>query len=64
MVHRDGWDIEIRPPKPGGTGWDAYETVWFIPPRTIDPTRTPIIAGRAKFDLTAQELMDTEQLAS
>jgi len=41
-IHRDGWDIEIR-----------NHTVWFIPPRSIDPTRTPRIGGRQRFHLVA-----------
>ncbi len=37
-IHRDRWDIEVR---------DG--TVWFTPPRAVDPTRTPVIGGRARF---------------
>lgn len=39
-IHHGGWDINIR-----GT------EVWFIPPATIDPDRTPRIGGRAHYEL-------------
>ena len=34
-VHTQNWDIHIRD-----------NTVWFTPPDTIDPNRTPIRGGR------------------
>lgn len=45
-VHDDGWDIRID-----GTGVTAR--VWFIPPAWLDPSRTPRLGGRARYDLTA-----------
>lgn len=45
-IHDEGWDIHID-----GTGVDAK--VWFTPPAAIDPTRTPRLGGRARFDLVA-----------
>jgi hypothetical protein len=41
-VHRDGWEIEVRD-----------QVVRFLPPRDVDPTRTPRIGGRERFDLAA-----------
>ncbi len=41
-IHRDGWDIETR-----------NNVVHFIPPRSVDPTRTPRIGGRQRYDLAA-----------
>ncbi|MFJ4176205.1 HNH endonuclease, partial [Microbacterium sp. NPDC089696] len=45
-VHDNGWDIHIT-----GTGTTAR--VWLIPPDTIDPTRTPRLGGRARYDIAA-----------
>ncbi|MBD8023757.1 DUF222 domain-containing protein [Microbacterium sp. Sa1CUA4] len=45
-VHDNGWDIRID-----GTGVAAK--VWFLPPDYIDPSRTPRLGGRARFDLVA-----------
>jgi hypothetical protein len=45
-IHDDGWDITID-----GAGTTAK--VWFIPPPWLDPTRTPRLGGRARYDLTA-----------
>ncbi|WP_084128637.1 HNH endonuclease signature motif containing protein [Demequina sp. NBRC 110055] len=39
-IHHGGWDIDIR-----GT------EVWFIPPASIDPDRTPRIGGKAHYQL-------------
>jgi len=41
-IHRDGWDIQIR-----------NNIVHFIPPPTVDPTQTPRIGGRQRYDLAA-----------
>lgn len=41
-VHRDGWGIEARDIE-----------VWFIPPRSIDRARTPVLGGRARFEVAA-----------
>lgn len=46
-VHNDGWEIRIETP-PGGDPLTG--TVWFIPPATLDPSRTPRIGGRRRFD--------------
>ncbi|GAA3753392.1 HNH endonuclease signature motif containing protein [Microbacterium kribbense] len=41
-IHDNGWDIRIE-----GRGVEAR--VWFIPPPTVDPGRTPRLGGRARF---------------
>jgi hypothetical protein len=41
-VHRDGWDIEIQD-----------HVVSFIPPRSLDPTRTPRLGGKERYNLAA-----------
>ncbi|WP_084126757.1 HNH endonuclease signature motif containing protein [Demequina sp. NBRC 110054] len=41
-LHRDGWDIDTHD-----------NQVWLIPPRHIDPTRTPRLGGRAAVELAA-----------
>ncbi len=41
-IHRDGWDIDIQD-----------HVVRFIPPPSVDPTRTPRIGGRQRYDLAA-----------
>jgi len=41
-IHRDGWDIDIQ-----------NQVVHFIPPPSVDPTRTPHIGGRQRYDLAA-----------
>lgn len=41
-VHRDGWEILVRD-----------RVVTFVPPCSVDPTRTPQIGGRARFELAA-----------
>lgn len=46
-VHNDGWDVRIETP-PGGD--PLAGTVWFIPPVTLDPSRTPRLGGRKRFD--------------
>ncbi|PCE14083.1 hypothetical protein AUC47_05415 [Microbacterium sp. SZ1] len=45
-VHDNGWDIRIH-----GTGTQGR--VWLIPPATVDPTRTPRLGGRARYDIAA-----------
>jgi hypothetical protein len=44
QVHRDGWGI-----RPGST------EVWFIPPPHIDPSQTPRLGGRARFELREEQ---------
>ncbi len=39
-VHDDGWTISVR---------DG--TVWFTPPPHVDPTLTPRLGGRARFEV-------------
>ncbi len=46
-IHDDGWEIQIDPP-PGGDPTGG--TVWFIPPAYLDPSRTPRLGGRRRFD--------------
>lgn len=45
-IHDNDWEIRID-----GTGVTAR--VWFVPPRYVDPTRTPRLGGRARFDIAA-----------
>jgi hypothetical protein len=45
-IHDNGWEIRIE-----GTGTSAK--VWFIPPPHVDPTRTPRLGGRARYDYAA-----------
>jgi len=45
-IHDNDWEIRID-----GTGVAAR--VWFIPPRYVDPARTPRLGGRARFDIAA-----------
>lgn len=45
-IHDNGWDIHID-----GVGTGAH--VWFLPPRYVDPARTPRLGGRARFDIAA-----------
>jgi 5-methylcytosine-specific restriction protein A len=62
-VHRDGWEIEVRRGgvagvNGGGVGVGVGvgvedEVVWFVPPRLIDPNRTPRAGGRARFGIAA-----------
>ncbi len=47
-LHRDGWDIAGDQARLG-----ARSVVRFIPPRGVDPTRTPRLGGRARYDLVA-----------
>lgn len=43
-IHDNGWEIRIE-----GTG--ASGTVWFIPPPHVDPSGTPRLGGRRRYDL-------------
>ena len=66
-IHDNGWDIRIdNPPRDRagtgdtagtrrrrGTGVNVHGKVWFIPPAHIDPTRTPQLGGRARYDIAA-----------
>ncbi|UUT35171.1 HNH endonuclease signature motif containing protein [Microbacterium elymi] len=45
-IHDNGWEIEIE-----GRGVTAR--VWFIPPPTVDSSRTRRLGGRARFDYAA-----------
>lgn len=45
-IHDNGWDVRID-----GAGTTAR--VWFVPPRYVDPARTPRLGGRARFDIAA-----------
>lgn len=59
-IHDDGWDIRIENPRAkvdrSHTGSRPLHTrarVWFIPPAWLDPSRTPRLGGKARYDLTA-----------
>jgi hypothetical protein len=45
-IHDNGWEIRID-----GIGRSAR--VWLVPPRSIDPTQTPRLGGRARYDIAA-----------
>lgn len=45
-IHDNGWEIVIE-------GHGTKAKVWFIPPATVDPARTPRLGGRARFDYAA-----------
>lgn len=45
-IHDNGWDIRIE-----GHGRSAR--VWFLPAPHVDPSRTPRLGGRARFDYLA-----------
>jgi hypothetical protein len=45
-IHDNGWDIRIE-------GRGTRGEVWFLPPRHVDPERTPRLGGRARFDYLA-----------
>ena len=45
-IHDNQWDIRIE-----GVGTKAR--VWFIPPPHVDPTQTPRLGGRARYDYAA-----------
>ena len=43
-IHDQGWTVRVRD-----------DRVWFIPPESIDPERTPRPGGRARVELEAAE---------
>ena len=45
-LHSDGWEIRID-------GDGIHASVWLIPPPWIDPHRTPRLAGKSRYTLTA-----------
>lgn len=45
-LHADGWEVKVD-----GPGLDAQ--VWLLPPPWIDAQRTPRLAGRSRYTLTA-----------
>lgn len=45
-IHDNGWEIVIE-----GSG--VAGRPWFLPPRWVDPQRTPRLGGRARFDVAA-----------
>lgn len=45
-IHDNDWEIVIE-----GSGVSGRP--WFIPPRAVDPDRTPRLGGRARFDIAA-----------
>ena len=49
-IHDNGWDIRIEG---RGQGHGIGGRVWFLPPAFVDPTRTPRLGGRARFDIAA-----------
>jgi hypothetical protein len=51
-IHDNGWDIRVDTTG-HRDGRRAGGRVWFIPPRQIDPTQTPRLGGRARFDIAA-----------
>lgn len=50
-IHENGWDIRIV--GGGGGGGGDRDRVWFLPPASVDPARTPRLGGRARFDVAA-----------
>lgn len=67
-VHRDGWEVEVRrdgEPWSNALGGEGArgeglpggrppgDVVWFTPPRSVDPTRTPRPGGRARYQIAA-----------
>lgn len=49
-IHDNGWEIRIES---DGARSGTRGRVRFIPPPHIDPTRTPRIGGRARYDIAA-----------
>jgi hypothetical protein len=45
-IHDNGWDVRVE-----GTG--RRGRVWLVPPSYVDPTRTPRLGGRARYDFVA-----------
>ena len=55
-IHRDGWEIEIRSGLPASRQVGAGappDVVWFTPPRSVDPARTPRVGGRQRYGVAA-----------
>jgi hypothetical protein len=66
-LHRDGWEVEVRgavtragvapdSATPDSATPDSATrdgAVRFIPPRSVDATRTPRLGGRERYDLAA-----------
>lgn len=52
-VHRDGWDIDA-----------SRDDVWFRPPASIDPARSPRLGGVARFGVTARERRALERASA
>lgn len=61
-IHDNGWEIRIDGGGGGGgesgdgvgeSAGKARARVWFVPPRCVDPARTPRLGGRARFDIAA-----------
>jgi 5-methylcytosine-specific restriction protein A len=47
-IHDNGWEIRVD-------GTSITSKVWFIPPRHVDPDRTPRLGGRARFDYIPED---------
>ncbi|MBV0895406.1 HNH endonuclease signature motif containing protein [Microbacterium sp. NC79] len=45
-IHDNGWTIHVD-------GTKRTSKVWIIPPATVDPTQTPRLGGRARYDIAA-----------
>ncbi|MBV0894251.1 HNH endonuclease signature motif containing protein [Microbacterium sp. NC79] len=45
-IHDNGWNIRVD-------GTKRTSKVWIIPPATVDPTQTPRLGGRARYDIAA-----------
>lgn len=45
-IHDNGWNIHVD-------GTKRTSKVWIIPPATVDPTQTPRLGGRARYDIAA-----------
>ncbi|MGN8024840.1 DUF222 domain-containing protein [Microbacterium sp. 22242] len=46
LIHDNGWDIRVD-------GQGIRAKVWFLPPPSTDPHRTPRLGGRARTELIA-----------
>lgn len=56
-IHDNGWEIRIE-----GTG--IHARVWLIPPPHVDPSRTPRLGGRARYDIAAGKQSDGAEVRS
>lgn len=45
-IHDNGWEVFVD-------GIGVAAKVWFVPPPSVDPSRTRRLGGRARFDLAA-----------